>query len=261
MWPRRSHILAPLTALTGKKFKWDPEHEKSFQQMKALIAKETLLVYPDHNIPFDIESDASDYQLGAVIKQHGKPVAYYTQKLNSAQQNYSTIEKELLSIVETLKEFRTVLLGAEIRIHTDHKNLTHDLSAFTTQRVTRWRILLDEFGASFHYKTGETNFIADALSRVPTTRTERMGKHHSFDPFTVSQPPDFGLDTTVADDYLCSTLDDPELLELFMFLPDSELFPLPDAPSAPLPFPHNDSANIHSYNIPFGMPLAGMNPL
>ena len=73
--------------------------------MKSLVASETLLAYLDHNIPFHIETDASDLQLGTVIKQNGKPVAFYTHKLTPAQRNYSTIEKELLSIVEPFREF------------------------------------------------------------------------------------------------------------------------------------------------------------
>ena len=169
MWPRRSHILAPLTQLIRTKtFVWGPAQDRAFNEMRSLMATDAILAYPDHNVPFEIETDASDYQLGAVIKQRGRPVAYYSRKLNSAQKNYTTIEKELLSVVETLKNFCSMLLGARIKVSTDHKNLTHKLSSYTTQRVMRWRLLLEEYGPTFEYKKGSENCVADALSRVPT---------------------------------------------------------------------------------------------
>ena len=199
MWPRRAATLAPLTDLTGKTFKWLPEHQKAFEAMKALVAGDALLAYPDHNLPFVIETDASDFQLGAVIKQNDRPIAYYTRKLNTAQKNYTTIEKELLSIVETFREFRDVLLGAKITVFTDHKNLTHKLSSFTTQRVMRWRLLLEEFAPTFLYKPGETNTIADALSRVPTSRTERESTRA--DPFLVAPNTTNETYTVVLDDF------------------------------------------------------------
>jgi RNase H-like domain found in reverse transcriptase len=136
MWPHRSHILAPLTELTGKKaFVWEDKHQQAFEQMKALIAMDALLAYPNHNKPFDIETDASDFQLGAIIKQDNRPIAYYTRKLNSVQKNYTTIEKELLSVAEILKKYRSMLLGAPITIYTDHKKITHKLSSFSTQHI------------------------------------------------------------------------------------------------------------------------------
>jgi hypothetical protein len=91
--------------------------------MKALVAAEVLCVYPDNNKPFKIYTDASNYQLGACIMQDDRPVASYRRKLNSAQCNYATIEKELLCVVATLKEFKSMSLGVELHIYIDHNNI------------------------------------------------------------------------------------------------------------------------------------------
>ena len=174
MWPCHTHVLAPLTMLMGKQsFIWTQECQQAFDQMKALVSSDTLLAFLDHTQPFDIETDASEYQLGSVIKQNSYPIAYYSHKLNSAQHNYMTIEKELLSIIKTFKEFCTILLGSVIQVHTNHKNLTHRLTEFTTQRVLCWRLLLEEFTPTFLYKAGPDNILTDALSRVLMARMER----------------------------------------------------------------------------------------
>jgi RNase H-like domain found in reverse transcriptase len=89
--PKISHIFAPLTGLLGTKdFRWEPDHEAAFKRMKAVVAPDALLHWPDHNKPFHIETDSSDYQLGAVIKQDGRPTRHAN---NAAQKNYTTIEK------------------------------------------------------------------------------------------------------------------------------------------------------------------------
>ena len=69
-----------------------------------MIWCEVLLAYPYFNAPFEILTDASKLQIGTVIPQKGKPIAFYSQKINSAQQNYTTTDKELLSIVASIKE-------------------------------------------------------------------------------------------------------------------------------------------------------------
>ena len=69
--------------------------ETAFHEVKRMVCKETLLTYPDWSKPFDIHTDASDFQLGAVISQDGKPIAFFSRKLNSAQKNYTVTEKRI----------------------------------------------------------------------------------------------------------------------------------------------------------------------
>ena len=166
MWRRRSHLLAPLTAMCSAKAKfiWGKDQQKAFEDIKKVVSRETMLAFPDFNKPFHVYTDASDYQLGAVIMQDDKPLAFYSRKMNGAQRRYTTGEQELLSIVETLKEYRNILLGQKIIIHTDHQNILYNKMA--SDRIVRWRLLLEEFGPEFRHVAGKDNVIADALSRL-----------------------------------------------------------------------------------------------
>jgi transposase InsO family protein len=166
IWPRRTHVLAPLTRLTGDvPFKWTKECDDAFKEMKAILATDCLNSYADLDKPFTIVCDASDYQLGSCIMQDGKPIAYWSKSLTAAQKNYTTTEKELLAIVLTLKEYRSMLLGGTLNIYTDHKNLT--FRTLSIQRVLRWRLYMEEFNYTLHYLEGEKNVLADCFSRLP----------------------------------------------------------------------------------------------
>ncbi len=77
--------------------------QKMFDKMRLLMGADALAAYPDHNKGFDVYTDASDFQIGACIIQERRPVAYFLQKLTKSQQNYTIMEKEILSIVATLK--------------------------------------------------------------------------------------------------------------------------------------------------------------
>ena len=67
---KQLHVLTPLTnLLSTTKYVWSSEQDIAFLHMKSLVIKDTFLVFPDPNRQFLIETDASDYQLGAVIKQ------------------------------------------------------------------------------------------------------------------------------------------------------------------------------------------------
>ena len=85
-----------------------------------MIARDVVLVYPDFSEVFEIYTDASSRQLGAVITQKERPIAFFSWKLYAAQQKYSVTELELLSIIEMLKEFRGMLWGQRIKVYTDH---------------------------------------------------------------------------------------------------------------------------------------------
>ena len=128
--------------------------------------------YPDLNAPFEIHTHASKLQIFAVISQKGNPIAFYSQKMNSAQHNYTITEKELLSVVATLKELRNILLGHQITVYTDHKNLTH--KCFNTERIMRWRLILEEFGPEIKYIKGENNVVADAISRLEMSDSQEI---------------------------------------------------------------------------------------
>ena len=170
MFLKRAHILAPLTAHTSQKsgnVAWSAECQHAFDTIKAILSSDMLLSYPDHNKPFHVYTDTSDLQLGAIIVQDNQPVVFYRRKLNAAQRNYTTMEQELLSVVETLKGFRTMLFGCRaLHVWTDHKNLTY--TTLNSQHVLRWHLFLEAFHPTFHYIPGDHNSLADALSCLPT---------------------------------------------------------------------------------------------
>jgi hypothetical protein len=166
MWARHSEMLALLTDLVGdyskmkitrmkkikkKPWQWDPIHQQACDNIKAAIKKETVLAYPDFLKPFEIYMDASSMQLGAVITQDNRPIAFFSRKLSKMQQKYRVTEIELLAIVEALKEFKGMLWVQDIKVYTDHKNLTRDALGLTSDRVYHWWLLLEEYAPEVIY--------------------------------------------------------------------------------------------------------------
>jgi hypothetical protein len=168
LWLSRAHILKPLRDQSGLKkrasIKWTDEMQQAFDKMRLLMAADALAAYPDHNKRFNIYTDASDFQLGTYIIQERRLVAYFLQKLTKSQQNYTTMEKVMLSIAATLKKFQSMLLSAIIHVFTDHKNLTFD--TLKTQHVLCWHTKIKEFSPMLHYIKGPHNILVDNLSRL-----------------------------------------------------------------------------------------------
>ncbi len=109
MWVKRSEILAPLTDLVGecgetkatkkngtkkKPWKWESIHQQAFSNVKATVTNEVVLAYPDFTKPFEIYTDASTVQLGAVITQENRPIAFFSRKLSKTQSKCSVTKIE-----------------------------------------------------------------------------------------------------------------------------------------------------------------------
>jgi hypothetical protein len=180
-WARRSKMLAPLTSLVGEcgqtkvtrakgtkrvPWHWDEVNQRAFDHIKAIIAREVVFAYPDYSKVFEIYTDALSKQLGAVITQENRPIAFFSRKLHTTQHKYSVTEIELLAIVKTLKEFNGMLWGQSIKVYTDHANLIRDALGMTLDHVYRWRLLLEEYRPDIVCIKGIHNTIADAISRL-----------------------------------------------------------------------------------------------
>ena len=146
IWPRWSHILAPLieTASNPKcrKILWNDTLEISFKELKRMVSAETLISYPDCKIPFKFHTDASDKQLGAVISNHNKHIAFFSRISSNPQRSYTMTEKEIIKIVECINKFRGIHFGYEINVFSYHKNLVYAATLSEYQRVMRWRLIL-----------------------------------------------------------------------------------------------------------------------
>ena len=170
MWIRQSDVIAPLSRLTSKTTTWHWKYveQKAFDDtMKHIISRETLLAYPNSNKHFIIRTDSIHNQFGADISQDNKPITFYSRKLNPTQTQDTVTECELNSIVKTLKEFRNILHGQQIKVYTDYKKLTY--VNFNVERVMRWRHIIEEYSPELIYLKGESNIVADAFSRLELT--------------------------------------------------------------------------------------------
>ena len=253
LWEKRSDMLAPLTDLVAecgvtkstkkagtkkKPWRWDTVHQKAFDDVKCTIARDVTLAYPDFDEVFVIYTDASTKQLGAVITQKNRPIAFFSRKLSETQTRYSVTEIELLAIVETLKEFKGMLWGQRIVVYTDHKNLTRDALGLTSDRVYRWRLLLEEYGPEIVYIKGIHNSVADAVSRLeydpkvnPTNERNSSGSDASLERESHFQWK--AVAKSLVDYTACSDaqeeIDEPELATSYVLANRSEgeeIFPL-----------------------------------
>ncbi|KAK1681425.1 hypothetical protein QYE76_042273 [Lolium multiflorum] len=175
-----STIACPLNELTKKNvpFVWGKAQQKAFDELKKRLTEAPLLALPDFAKTFEIECDASGLGIGGVLMQNGKPVAYYSEKLDGARLNYPIYDKELYALVRVLEVWQHYLWPKEFVIHSDHESLKYLKSQHNlNKRHAKWVEFIESFPYVIKYKKGKENVVADALSRKNTLLLTRLEFH------------------------------------------------------------------------------------
>ena len=172
--PDYSTVAQPLVRLLGKdcKFHWTDACQDALMALRALLIKAPVLAFPKEDLPYIVDTDASDYGIGGVLSQciEGTEhvIAYYSKSLNPAQQKYCTTRRELLAVVATLDHFKGYVWGPKFLVRTDHAALVWLKNLKNIQgMLARWLAKLQQFHFDIIHRPGAQHGNADGLSRCP----------------------------------------------------------------------------------------------
>lgn len=175
--PRLSERAAPLRELLKKEsaWVWTEQQQRSFEDLRDALTKAPVLAYYTPEKPITLSVDASQYGVGAVITQEGKPLAYSSRSLTAAQTKYAQIEKELLAIVHGCTKFHHYIFGQPcVTVESDHKPLQAIFTKPLHQcpmRLQRMKMALQKYSLQVKHIPGKELLLADALSRFPAKET------------------------------------------------------------------------------------------
>ncbi|KAF8662351.1 hypothetical protein AX16_001183 [Volvariella volvacea WC 439] len=227
-----AEVAKPLHNLTKKDlpFQWGTEQQKAFETLKTLFLSKPILLAPDTNKPFLVETDASKVATEGVLKQQDSngdwhPVAYLSQSLDPAQSNYQIYDRELLAIIRALQAWRQYLLGNQhtTTVYCNHRNLTYYREPQKlTPRQARWQLELSQFDVRLIHKPGKILIMADALSRRPDLNTPK-----STEKTTVLPPSVFisKIDTSTAEEIKRAPIQDDKIRQIIEGLIGKSLLP------------------------------------
>lgn len=170
-----STVAAPITSLLkgrkkGQPIIWTPEAESAFAEIKLRMTTAPVLASPDFDLPFFIQTDASDVGVGVMLFQKidgvEHPIAFASRALTAAERKYSSTERELIGVIFGVEKFRGFVEGTKFTVITDCSSLTwlHRLRE-PTGRLSRWCLRLSQFDFDVQHRPGTQNVIPDALSR------------------------------------------------------------------------------------------------
>nr|GEZ80693.1 reverse transcriptase domain-containing protein [Tanacetum cinerariifolium] len=172
-WRDFSKISRPMTHLLEKNtpFVFSEDCIQAFQTLKKKLTEAPILIALNWDLPFELRCDASDFAIGAVLRQrhekHFKPIHYASKTMNDAETNYTTTEKEMLAVVYAFEKFRSYMIMNKSIVHTDHSTLKYLFAKKDAKaRLLRWVLLLQEFDFKVLNIKGAENLAADHLSRL-----------------------------------------------------------------------------------------------
>lgn len=177
-WYRRflrdfATVTTPISDMLKKsktKFTWSREADEALQSLKKSLTSTPILANPDYSKPFIIQTDASNFGIGAVLVQgegdDEKVIAYLSQKLTSTQQKYQTTERECLAVIGAIEKFRPYIEGSKFKVVTDHASLQwlQNLKD-PSGRLGRWALRLQPYDYEIVHRKGSLMVVPDALSR------------------------------------------------------------------------------------------------
>ncbi|KAH0808426.1 hypothetical protein GEV33_014365 [Tenebrio molitor] len=169
-------IAKPLTNLTKKTvtWHWGVSEEEAFRQLQRTLTTRPTLALFNPELTTEVHTDASMLGLAGILLQYQTsdtrlhPVAYFSRQTTNGEQKFHSYELETLAVVESLKKFRSYLLGIQFTVVTDCNALkATSVKKQIIPRIARWWLQLQEFSFEVKYRPGTRMKHVDALSRNP----------------------------------------------------------------------------------------------
>ena len=175
-----------------KEFKWTTGAARILELLKKKVTKKPVSTLPNFSKVFQVDCDASGSAIGVVLSQEGKPIAYFSEKLNDAKKKYYVYDQEFYGIVQALKKWRHYLFPKEFVLYTDHQALQYlNSQGELNQRHMKWVEFLQSYTFVLKHRSGKSNRVADALSRRQLLLVVMQVEVVGFDELKNLYPKDF----------------------------------------------------------------------